>query len=94
MAQGMKHSNVGFDVGDKVGWRTSSNSINTYGTVRRVHKNDGTVSPRGSDYELDSDTSPVYRVEIYDPDKGSHTGEMTIHRGSELTGRDSFPDSS
>lgn len=78
--------------GDKVGWSTSSDSINTYGTIREIHENEGDISPPNSDYTLNSDDAPVFRTEVYDVDQGEHTGTETIHRAGELTPMDSFPD--
>ena len=80
-------------VGDKVGWSTSNDEINTYGTVRSI-QTEGTASPEGSDYSLEaSDEEPVFWTEVYDPDEEEHTGEETIHRASELTPMDDFPES-
>lgn len=81
-------------VGDKVGWKTSSDSINTYGTIRRVQTS-GTASPDDADYSLDaSEDDPVFWTEVYDVEEGEHTGQETIHRASELTPMDSFPEKS
>jgi len=88
-----------FSVGDLVRWKTGEDS--TYGKV--IEKSSSkTLSSNQGDYSLEGEEgNPVYKTAVYgyDDDAGDWTEnvsdgtrEETVHRGSELTKIDSFPD--
>lgn len=81
-----------FSVGDKVRWKTGDNM--TYGRIVG-EETDGTASSSGGNYDLEgSEGRPAYRTQVASYSDGSWVvdGKTTVHRGSELTKIEDFPE--
>lgn len=81
-----------FSVGDKVRWKTGDS--NSYGRIVGK-KTSGTASSSGGEFSRDaSEEKPAYEVKVASFADGSWTvdGKTTVHRASELTKIDGFPE--
>lgn len=87
-----------FSVGDKVRWGYADGNV--YGRIKKVETGGDKISSDAGGSVGESlkgtEENPAYKIDNYDKQDGEWkpTGEVTVHRGDNLTKISSWPEES